>query len=368
MKKSLLLLPILALTACDKPTSNATLTCKFDSNWKIANVLYVGDIPKNSDGMWDIEVKTKITTYENYAKITVDNITTTFEKVREEKQFGEFGYVDITYRGNFPGSEREALLNVYGDITNKQISEYAITFIGEKFVRENGKEVGLTHHCFPVLEIDQHEFGLNTVPFNHHYKMPNKIEKCITDICEKVFCENDACNLLSIDTHVKTTVLSAQDAISLSKNWDYNDMKYYRNDGKLEEHEKDACEVLDRINKFIYDNDLDSHEVKSVQQAMDDCKDDCRTVLATGEIGDYLLRVPETDELRQIANKQKNAKFLSIFNPNSYAKPGYCLINVIPYNAMQKLGTPNNNCHYRIYCGAPEYMNYDEPYAVEVCN
>ena len=43
MKKILLLLPVLALTACDKPTSNADLTCDLDKNWQRDNVEYTTD-------------------------------------------------------------------------------------------------------------------------------------------------------------------------------------------------------------------------------------------------------------------------------------------------------------------------------------
>ena len=146
-------------------------------------------------------------------------------------------------------------------------------------------------------------------------------------------------------------------------------MKYYRNDGKLEEHEKDACDVLERVKQFIYDNDLDNHKYKALDQAITDaCGFDCRPGVATGEMGDFLVSVPETEELRKIANSQKDAKFLSVFNPNTYAKAGYCLINIIPYSTREKMGDPDNNCNYRIYCGAQEFMNYDEFYAVEVCH
>ncbi len=104
-----------------------------------------------------------------------------------------------------------------------------------------------------------------------------------------------------------------------------------------------------------------------IRNAIDACGDECATVLTTGKLGDFLIRIPENDDLRKIASGEKTAKFLSTFNPNSYARAGYCLINIIPLSTFQELGAPDNNCHYRIYCGAPEYMNYDEYYAVEVC-
>ena len=104
-----------------------------------------------------------------------------------------------------------------------------------------------------------------------------------------------------------------------------------------------------------------------IHNAMDACGDECAIVLTVGERGDFLIRIPESDALREIASGEKNSKFLSTEQPKNFAQTGFCLVNVIPYNTFKEMGTPDNNCHYRIYCGAPEHMNYDEYYAVEVC-
>lgn len=368
MKKALLLVPVLALAACDKPTSTADLTCTVDKYWQISNALYLNDSYYEYGKDNEAKVDVKVVTYDDYAYVTADGITRKFERVSERKDRGEFGYVGIIYKGNFPGSERTALLDIYANITTKQILQYTLTFIGQKTKNEQGREFSVGHSCYPVKENDKGDSWSSKVAFNHHYKMPNKTERCITGIVEKVFCENEECTKLSVFEEGKTRALSQQEALALSSNWNYKNMKYYRNDGKLEEHEKDACEVLERVNKFIDDNDIGARAYHTIQQAMDDCGDDCSAVIAKGEMGDFLIQLPETEELRKIANKKKNAKFLSVFNPNSYTKTGYCLVNVVPYNTMKQMGTPDNNCHYRIYCGAPEYMNYDEFYAVEVCN
>lgn len=91
-------------------------------------------------------------------------------------------------------------------------------------------------------------------------------------------------------------------------------------------------------------------------------------IISSGTMGDFLVKVPETPALKKVASKSKNSKFLSINNPNSFAEKGYCLINIIPLLAWQKVGTPDNTCNYRIYCGAPESMNYDKYYSVEICD
>ena len=154
--------------------------------------------------------------------------------------------------------------------------------------------------------------------------------------------------------------------MKISSNWDYSNMRLYSNDGRLEEHEKDACEVVDRLFKYIDEAGL--NDSQTIQDAMLECGEECDPVLTTGDQGDFLIRLPESEALLKIANKTKNAKFLSVFNPNSYAKAGYCLLNIIPYSTMEKLGWENKDCHYRLYCGAPEFMDYDQYYAVEVCN
>ncbi|MBQ6027820.1 MAG: hypothetical protein IJL21_04705 [Alphaproteobacteria bacterium] len=368
MKKILLLLP-LALAACDRPTSTTDLTCSVDKYWQRSNALYLNNAYYDPAARDDVDVNVTVTTYDDYAKVTVNGITTTFEKVSERRDNGEFGYIGLIYKGNFPSSERTALLDIYADITNKQILQYQLNFIGQKTKNEfSGRETSISRVCHPIKEEYKGKSWGSAVPFHHNYKMPNKIEQCITDICKIVYCGNEECTKLVIlnDNNGKQTPLSPSDALSLSKNWNYSDMKFYRNDGKLEAHEKDACEVLDRLNKFIADNDLFFDAYTSIQNAMDNCDNGC-PIIIHGEMGDYLIQLPETEDLRKIANKQKDSKFLSVFNPNSYTKDGYCLVNVIPYNTMKELGTPDSNCNYRIYCGAPEHMDYDEFYAVEVC-
>lgn len=62
---------------------------------------------------------------------------------------------------------------------------------------------------------------------------------------------------------------------------------------------------------------------------------------------------------------KKEDKIWQIKNKKNYSQ--FCLVNIIPYKTTKEQGI-SELCNYRIYCGAPEYMNYDEPYAVEVCN
>lgn len=349
----------MALAACDRPTSNADLSCGLDKYWQINKYEFITD----ADGYFthETEVDIKVITYDNYAKVTVDNITTTFEKVQEEKQRGEFGKIALTYKGNFPGSERTALLNVWGDIAEEQILQYNIVFPNMK-----AGEYSVAHSCYPVKEEYRGGSWSAAVPFHHHYKMPNKIEKCIIQIVDKLACNNEKCDELVI-VNSKSKTLSKEEALALSKNWDYSNMKLYQNDGKLEEYEKDACDVLDRLNKFIHNNDLDGHRYNNIVKAQENCGDDCSKVIAEGKQGDFLIKVPATPEILEIANGEKTVKFLSVQNPQNYVQDGYCLVNTIPYNTMKQMGKTDNHCHFRLYCGSADSMNYNENYAVEVC-
>lgn len=364
--KLLFILPaIIMLAACDRPTSNEEVSCGVDSSWKYIFPIYLDSFKYLSPDGENINVK--VTTYDNYAKIKYGNITTTFEKVAESNLNDEFGDITITYKGNFPGSERTALLIIDGNITNKKITSYNIVFIDE--TRTQHKTT--YHHCDPV-RLECQDNSICGVPFNHKYKMPNKIERCITEIGNMVYSmgpdQNGIHHSLMINYGTHSLDIYEKDALSISKNWDYNNMKLYKNDGKLEEHEKDACEVLGRLKKFIHDTGMDSDKSNSyieLQYEMASCGDECRHVIATGNDGDFLIRLPETNTLKRIAEfGTKDSKFLSVFNPNQYAQSGYCLINVIPFKAQGK--SDSSDTTYRIYCGAPEYMDYNQDYAVNI--
>ncbi len=89
-------------------------------------------------------------------------------------------------------------------------------------------------------------------------------------------------------------------------------------------------------------------------------------ILAEGVQGDFLIQLSATPELIEIYSKQKTVKFLSVENPMQYITDGYCLINIIPYNTMIAMGTPDNRCSYRLFCGGASDMDNDV-YAVELC-
>jgi hypothetical protein len=90
-------------------------------------------------------------------------------------------------------------------------------------------------------------------------------------------------------------------------------------------------------------------------------------VIAQGELGDFIIRLAETDQLLAIMQKDKNAMFLSIETPQKYISDGYCLVNVVPLSTLEAIGTPDSGCNYRLFCGSESDMKYDEMYAIELC-
>lgn len=63
------------------------------------------------------------------------------------------------------------------------------------------------------------------------------------------------------------------------------------------------------------------------------------TTVAAGPRGDYIVKVPSTPELVQIANGYKTAMFVSV-SPFDFIEEGYILINVVPeFSQYRILGT-----------------------------
>ena len=195
-----------------------------------------------------------VKTYRNYAVLVVNGKETTFYKSREERSRGEFGRVSMDYEGFFPDTDRLATFSFYGDIGNKNILQFDLKFDGE-YMLYDGEPHGRVYDCTPTKkEYVGDEWSANA-PWRHDYKMPNEIEKWITTIVDKVYCDNEECDRLSIFHHGHH-YLTAEEAMKISPNWDYSNMRHYANDGRLEEHEKDACEVVDRLFKYIDDAGL----------------------------------------------------------------------------------------------------------------
>ena len=91
-----------------------------------------------------------------------------------------------------------------------------------------------------------------------------------------------------------------------------------------------------------------------------------RHIVAGGEQGDFLIKLEKTDAMKEIASRDKTVKFLSVKNPSQYIEKDYCLLNILPQAALEKIGTPDSKCSYRLFCG--EKIKGDGFYAVELCS
>ncbi len=92
------------------------------------------------------------------------------------------------------------------------------------------------------------------------------------------------------------------------------------------------------------------------------------TIVAIGTSGDYAIAIPATDVVKEIAAKKKTVKFLSVENVDQYVLTDKCLLNIIPQNVMEQLGTPENKCNFRLFCGTADDVANNEFYAVELCS
>ena len=265
MKKILLLLPLIMLAACDnKKTSDADLQCYMFADWQTPRVSALSEQEYHAKRRAETKLDVNIQTFEDHAIVTANGESAVFVKLSEQREGGVFGRVWITFGGDFPGTEREARLSVYGDISGKLILQYDISFTDEHFIfAATGKEMGIGIPCRPVKQEYLDQEWAAKVPFNHNYKMPNKTERCINEIISKISCETMRCKELAIylpSAEQRFVKLSREEAMSISANWDYSNMKLYSNDGVVQEHEKDACETLKRLNKFIKDRNLDASQ------------------------------------------------------------------------------------------------------------
>lgn len=135
MKKLLMLLCIIGLSACDTPTYDNNISCLIDNNW-------LQDTSENASPNSDSATQTKlnIKTYDNYAILTLNDKTSIFKKTKEhidepttQKEDNDIQDnwnfdTDIKYEGIFPGSNKNAYLRILINTPNKQIIQYGLGF------------------------------------------------------------------------------------------------------------------------------------------------------------------------------------------------------------------------------------------------
>lgn len=85
-----------------------------------------------------------------------------------------------------------------------------------------------------------------------------EIEKCIDKICQKVFITDGGLVVMGNESYGTKGIsysypIPQEEALKISKNWDYSAPKYYQNnsDGILFNYELDACDVVVKLEKFV---------------------------------------------------------------------------------------------------------------------
>jgi hypothetical protein len=238
------------------------------------------------------------------------------------------------------------------------------------YFQENGKP---THF---VMSIDPEKqairgFGLGFIR-NHSYscqvylslksgakaKKRNNIEKCIDEICDKVYLNSrDGSFKLFLNIWPVVDIeLSAEQAKKLSRNWDYSNPKLYNNtDGILNDYEKDACEALNRVNNYL------NYKAAEFAAATTDSEYKCEKI-ATGELGDYVLKCKRSlhiwEKLKY--DGEITAKFVSA-GKNEIAN----YLEDLKENDFMYMNVVDNGKCYRVL--SPEVENTDGLYAIEYC-
>jgi len=251
MRKLLAFLSLILLTACDKPNSNAEIKCSFLDGWDEAESRIVEYQPHLNTK----EVFMTVKTYDNYAIVTMNGKSERFERKMELFDADPYNGVFLEYRGVFHGEkvDRQGALSVYVNVADETALSYNVVLANEKVsMNKSPKQYDWSAGCVPVNDKDRGVEWAAKIPFKHKYAKPNKIERCILEIGNKVFCADDTCSKLIVKYGTEDVILSQEDALKISDNWDYSNMRLYSNaDNELKDYEHDACEVLERLNNFI---------------------------------------------------------------------------------------------------------------------
>ncbi|MBR6009938.1 MAG: hypothetical protein IKP35_00770 [Alphaproteobacteria bacterium] len=150
MKKLLILPMLLALAACNRPSSEAELKCDIDYDYKTYMEEGMTNSSKNK-----IPVIVNVKTYSDKAEVSIDKQTEIFTQIKNEEY--EPGYYLLEYKGILPGTTKEAKLSMALDSKKHMIVQYDISF--EKY------NSGVGYYCEPVKqEYKGKEWSAN-VPF-----------------------------------------------------------------------------------------------------------------------------------------------------------------------------------------------------------
>jgi len=198
-------------------------------------------------------------------------------------------------------SETEATcVQIESFLTNKLQEKYsgsmnAYDHIGRAQIYANLSERGCANHSEEYKDLAKRELeiarALEDDRIDNHYT-EEQTNKCITKIteltyvgriCDESITEDGVTLEVNGETKHYTQeeaqeiglrtcsepakygvvvnnigMLDQEDALLISTNWNYDDLKLYNNDDQqIQDYEKDACEVLKRLEKFIKNNSVE---------------------------------------------------------------------------------------------------------------
>jgi hypothetical protein len=283
-------------------------------------------------------VRAKI--YDDRAELVInDSVKTTLQKTEESARYKD-AWID--FKGKLPNSERTVQFQIQAN-PEKQVA--------------NQFSLGFSEYSSAFCDVE--------VPYKIKVKKFSAVEKCIWEISDLIYCAGSCDNGpefsgLGFRKNGKYIHIASEQAIKLSPNWDYKNPKFYQNneDGILNDYEKDACETLVRVQKFIDEYGYDFT--------------DCEMIASDwGENRDKLYRCPKMPWLSEIQQKVKDSKFLSVFKLGGKGEANIkelqkdkSFIYMDDLRHTEAYGYDKKAC-WRVLGDTDEKTGY---YAVEICD
>jgi len=267
MKKMLIFAPLVLLAACDNP-KNIDLQCEIS---QVNLKLY-----RNSTKLIIDKKKGFEESFRGASKIADAmplQINLDGKKVERYKAFGtSFTYHSsgggyntanaiarrmtvykstyIEFVGNIKNTNKTVHLNFSEYDANKKLLKGAVIEI-----KGSENNTLFLDRCFASVPYDRIIPPDNVAKLNSEEK--EKIMECIDYIHKNVEItldidvnDNSKVTRFRIQNNIDDwTDISRESALELSKNWKFDDMKYYTNndDGYVFEYEVDACEVMEKL-------------------------------------------------------------------------------------------------------------------------
>lgn len=166
MKKVLGILSLVLLAACGKPTSEAELQCKMLQGWQqVRTGPVTRELIESADAVVRVDIDVK--TFKNYALVTYNGETARFEKVSQSSTQNEGELMFLAYSGQFPGTVRNARLEVGTNLSEKIVTSYMVVFDDELYSDKDTDDVNqIGYGCSVRNDAGASDAGAVRVPFS----------------------------------------------------------------------------------------------------------------------------------------------------------------------------------------------------------